>query len=222
MSAMAQSKKEQITILNMRIDSLKKEYVKDKAILNNTVMKIEKENNMLSEQLGKVKDQLKNKSNTIADKSNTIKSLNVKNMESMQDLKDMRTKQKKLFAEQKVLKLNLDSVKRLNSIMSEGVMIPENAIPFHGILKSESLYEGTCSYVLNFDKGHLMGVSTLYVKSGFEDEYEINCSCPEYESIPEGARVFGFAVQSRCAFEDVSDGSVRTKECYRPVILRKY
>ena len=62
---MAQSKKEQITILNMRIDSLKKEYVKEKAILNNTVVKIEKENNMLSEQLGKVKDQLKKKSNTI-------------------------------------------------------------------------------------------------------------------------------------------------------------
>ena len=222
MSAMAQSKKEQITILNIRIDSLKKEYVKDKAILNNNVVKIEKENNMLSEQLGKVKDQLKKKSNTITDKSNTIKSLNAKNMELMQDLKDMRTKQKDLFTEQKVLKLNLDSVKRLNSIMSEGVMIPENAIPFHGILKSESLYDGTWSYELNFDKGHLMGVSTLYVKSGFEDEYEINCSCPEYESIPEGARVFGFAVQSRCAFEDVSDGSVRTKECYRPVILRKY
>ena len=222
MSAMAQSKKEQITILNMRIDSLKKEYVKDKAILNNTVVKIEKENNMLSEQLGKVKDQLQKKSNTITDKSNTIKSLNAKNMELMQDLKDMRTKQKDLFTEQKVLKLNLDSVKRLNSIMSEGVMIPENAIPFHGILKSESLYDGTWSYELSFDKGHLMGVSTLYVKSGFEDEYGINCSCPEYESITEGARVFGFAVQSRCAFEDVSDGSVRTKECYRPVILRKY
>ena len=75
MSAMAQSKKEQITILNMRIDSLKKEYVKDKAILNNNVVKIEKENNMLSEQLGKVEDQLKKKSNTITDKSNTIKSL---------------------------------------------------------------------------------------------------------------------------------------------------
>lgn len=222
MSTMAQSKKEQITILNIRIDSLKKEYVKDKAILNNTVVKIEQENNMLSEQLGKVKDQLKKKSNTITDKSNTIKSLNAKNMELMQDLKDMRTKQKNLFTEQKVLKLNLDSVKRLNSIMSEGVMIPENAIPFHGILQGESLYDGTWSYELNFDKGHLMGVSTLYVKSGFEDEYEINCSCPEYASIPEGARVFGFAVQSRCAFEDVSDGSVRTKECYRPVILRKY
>lgn len=221
-SSIAQSKKEQISILNFRIDSLKKEYVKDTTVLSHDVLKITKENNMLSEQLGKVKDQLKKKSNTITDKSNTIKSLNAKNMELMQDLKDMRTEKKNLFAQQKALKLNLDSLQRLNDIMEQGVMIPENAIPFHGILQSESQYDGTWNYELNFDKGHLMGVSTLYVKSGFEDEYEINCSCPEYESIPEGARVFGFAVQSRCAFEDVSDGTVRTKECYRPVILRKY
>jgi hypothetical protein len=221
-NSIAQSKKEQIDILNVRVDSLNSAYVKATKLLSNAVQKVNKENVDLSEQLEKSKEQLKKKSATITDKSATIKSLNARNMDLMNEIKDLRTGQKNLMAQQKTLKFSLDSIDHLNAISNEDVIIPPDAVPFHGIFQGENQYDGTWTYALNFDKGHLMGVSTLYLKSGFEDKFEINCNCPAYESIPEGSRVFGFAVKSKCSFEDVSDGSVRLKECYRPIILRKY
>ena len=221
-NSIAQSKKEQIDMLNVRVDSLNSEYVKDTTLLSNTVREVNKENVDLSEQLEKSKEQLKKKSATITDKSNTIKSLNAKNMDLMQELKDLRTEQKNLLAHQKTLRFSLDSIDNLNAISNEDVIIPANAVPFHGVFQGENQYDGTWTYELNFDKGQLMSESTLYLKSGFDDKFAINCNCPEYESIPEGSRVFGFAVKSKCSFEDVSDGSVSVKECYRPIILRKY
>tara|TARA_B100001115_G_scaffold140388_1_gene108035 strand:+ start:552 stop:1259 length:708 start_codon:yes stop_codon:yes gene_type:complete len=221
-NSIAQSKKEQIEMLNMRIDSLNKAYVKDTIVLGKAIRKINGEQNVLSAKLDKANAQLNQKSETLKDKSNTIKSLNAKNMELMREIKELRSEQKTLFAKQKALRFSLDSINKMNELETKGVMIPVNAIPFHAILQSESQYDGTWSYEMNFDKGQLSGVSTLYLKSGFEDAFEMACDCPEFESIPEGSRVFGFAIQSTCSFEDVSNGAVITKECYRPLILKKY
>ena len=82
-NSIAQSKKEQIEMLNMRIDSLNKAYVKDTIVLGKAIRKINGEQNVLSAKLDKVNAQLNQKSETLKDKSNTIKSLNAKNMELM-------------------------------------------------------------------------------------------------------------------------------------------
>ena len=58
-NSIAQSKKEQIDMLNVRVDSLNSEYVKDTTLLSNTVREVNKENVDLSEQLEKSKEQLK-------------------------------------------------------------------------------------------------------------------------------------------------------------------
>ena len=89
-NSIAQSKKEQIAALNMRLDSLNSAYVKDTIILSSSVQSVGRENVMLTEQLDKTKEQLKKKSATVTDKSNTIKSLNAKNMELMQEMKSLR------------------------------------------------------------------------------------------------------------------------------------
>ena len=52
-NSIAQSKKEQIDMLNVRVDSLNSEYVKDTTLLSNTVREVNKENVDLSEQLEK-------------------------------------------------------------------------------------------------------------------------------------------------------------------------
>ena len=89
-NSIAQSKKEQIVILNSRLDNLNKAYVKDTIILGKAIRKIDGDKNVLSEQLDKAKEQLNKKSATITEKSNTIKSLNAKNMELMQEMKSLR------------------------------------------------------------------------------------------------------------------------------------
>jgi chromosome segregation ATPase len=104
-NSIAQSKKEQIDILNVRVDSLNSAYVKDTKFLSNAVQKVNKENVDLSEQLEKSKEQLKKKSATITDKSATIKSLNARNMDLMNEIKELRTGQKNLMAQQKNIKV---------------------------------------------------------------------------------------------------------------------
>ena len=88
----AQSKKAQIIILTARLDSLNKEYVKDTTYLSNTAETRDREYTIISMQYDEAQEQLKKKSATITDKSNTIRSLNAKNMELMQQMKSLRQK----------------------------------------------------------------------------------------------------------------------------------
>ena len=89
LNSIAQSKKEQIAILTARLDSLNKEYVKDTTYLSNTVETRDREYTIISMQYDEAQEQLKKKSATITDKSNTIKSLNAKNMGLMQERKEL-------------------------------------------------------------------------------------------------------------------------------------
>lgn len=219
-NSFAQSKKEQIVILNSLLDSLNIAYVKDTILLGKAIRKIYGDKDVLSEQLDKTKEQLNKKSATVTEKSNTIKSLNAKNMELMQDLKVLYTEQKNIAAQNKALRVSLDSINKINDMPLEGVIIPRNAIPFHGVFNYEDEYDGTWTYDIDIDKGPLAGLKTLYLQSGFEDSLHLNCDCPKI--IPEGSRVFGFAIKSTCVSEDYSDGTKVSKECYRPIIFRIY
>jgi len=112
-NSMAQSKKEQIAILTIRLDSLNKEYIKDTTYLSNTVETIDREYSILSMQNDEAQDVIKKKSATISEKTNTIKSLNKKNMELMEELKEMRKSLKILTLENKRMKQSLDTSKKL-------------------------------------------------------------------------------------------------------------
>ena len=102
---MAQSKKEQIAILTFRLDSLNKEYVKDTTLLSNTFQMVDMQYWSTLEQLDKAQEQLQKKSATITGKSNTIKSLNVKNMDLMAESKKLYQKIQELESVIKSLKL---------------------------------------------------------------------------------------------------------------------
>ena len=104
-NTIAQSKKEQIAILTARLDSLNKEYIKDTTYLSNTVETIDRDYTIMSMQYDEAKDQLKKKSATITDKSNTIKSLNTKNMELMEASKKLYQKIQELEIKIKSLKV---------------------------------------------------------------------------------------------------------------------
>ena len=112
-NSMAQSKKEQIAILTIRLDSLNKEYIKDTTYLSNTVETIDREYSILSMQNDEAQDVIKKKSATISEKTNTIKSLNKKNMELMEELKEMRISINTLQLENKRIKQSLDSLTAL-------------------------------------------------------------------------------------------------------------
>ena len=89
-SIFAQSKKDQIAALTLRLDSLSREYVKDTAQLNHTVESLERKNSVLSGQHKAAQEQNKKKSQAIRDKTETIKTLNASNMELMQERKEMQ------------------------------------------------------------------------------------------------------------------------------------
>ena len=111
LNSIAQSKKEQIAILTARLDSLNKEYIKDTTYLSNTIETVDREYSIISMQYDEAKDQLKKKSATITDKSNTIKSLNTKNMELMEASKKLYQKIQEL--EFKIKSLKVATVQQL-------------------------------------------------------------------------------------------------------------
>lgn len=82
---MSQSKKEQIYILNNRLDSLSKQYAKDAAFMGSVKQKIDVDYNILKEEYSKIQRQIKTQSTTITEKSSSIKSLNAKNKELLNE-----------------------------------------------------------------------------------------------------------------------------------------
>jgi hypothetical protein len=86
----AQSKKEQIVILNFRLDSAQREYVKDTAQLGHVVKKLEKEILVLKNKNDAAQEQIKKKSQAIRDKTETIITLNASNLELMQERKQLQ------------------------------------------------------------------------------------------------------------------------------------
>ena len=90
--SMAQSKKEQIAILTYRVDSLKREYLKDTTQLQNTIETMEREYTILSDQYDEAQELIKKKAATISEKTNTIKSVNNENMHLMEERKELQKK----------------------------------------------------------------------------------------------------------------------------------
>lgn len=82
---MSQSKKEQIYILNNRLDSLSKEYAKDADLLGSVKQKIDVDYNILKEEYAEIQKQIKNQSTTITEKSSSIRALNAKNIELLNE-----------------------------------------------------------------------------------------------------------------------------------------
>ena len=121
-NSIAQSKKEQIVILNSRLDSLNKAYVKDTIVLGKAIRKINGEQNVLSVQLDKANAQLNQKSETLEDKSNTIKSLNAKNMELMQEMKSSRQTNIILHDSIKLLKKLHAAIKLEDSVFPKSLV----------------------------------------------------------------------------------------------------
>ncbi len=87
---MAQSKKEQIAILTYRVDSLKREYLKDTTQLQNTIETMDREYTILSDQYDEAQELIKKKAATISEKANTIKSVNNENMRLMEERKELQ------------------------------------------------------------------------------------------------------------------------------------
>ena len=90
--SMAQSNKEQIAILTYRVDSLKREYLKETTHLQNTIETMEREYTILSDQYDEAQELIKKKAATISEKTNTIKSVNNENMHLMEERKELQKK----------------------------------------------------------------------------------------------------------------------------------
>ena len=110
-NSIAQSKKEQIAILTFRLDSLKREYIKDTTYLSNTVETIDREYTIMSMQYEEAQELIKKKSATISEKTNTILSLNEKNLELMEDLKELRFSLNLMKFEMKTLDSTLNRMR---------------------------------------------------------------------------------------------------------------
>ena len=146
---MAQSKKEQIAILTNRLDSLNKEYIKDTTYLSNTVQTIDREYAIMSMKYDEAQDVIKKKSATISEKTNTIKSLNGKNMELMEDLKELRKSIYTLQLENKRIKQSYGNVSHMekDTVGDETTNQP-NCDEIEGleIPMSERIYQGPYGY----------------------------------------------------------------------------
>ena len=118
-NSMAQSKKEQIAILTNRLDSLNKEYIKDTTYLSNTVETIDREYTIMSMQYEEAQELIKKKSVTISEKTNTIKSLNKKNMQLMEDSKKHYETMQELQSKIKVLEYFRDSVNSSDCVVEK-------------------------------------------------------------------------------------------------------
>ena len=106
-SIFAQSKKDQIAALTLRLDSLSREYIKDTAQLNHTVESLERKNSVLSGQHKAAQEQNKKKSQAIRDKTETIKTVNASNLELMQERKELNQTILILKSEMKAFKDSL-------------------------------------------------------------------------------------------------------------------
>ena len=106
----AQSKKEQIAILNYKIDSLNKEYVKDTEFLNNANQVMDRKFDLLSNKMVLARELLANKSATIESKLNTIASLETKNLQLAKALRDLQARQNNLLADKDELESEIDKL----------------------------------------------------------------------------------------------------------------
>lgn len=123
-NAIAQSKKEQIAILTVRLDSLNQEFVKDTILLGNKLNSIDMKYANLLEELNKANEQIQEKSATIAKKSNTIKTLNTKN-------KALTKKQKQFYQNINAVKSEIEGLKKIkDSLVVVNEQMYANDYPF--------------------------------------------------------------------------------------------
>jgi hypothetical protein len=169
-SIFAQSKKDQIAALTLRLDSLSREYIKDTAQLNHTVESLERKNSVLSGQYKSAQEQIKKKSQAIRDKTETIKTVNASNLELMEQLKEVRNE---------LIKLSSNSDIRfqvvINDIEKESPFIKELYIwdqLNNKVFKvGDYWYDGHITY--DFSIMHQNGVFSLYtieLADGFRTE----------------------------------------------------
>jgi len=141
-SIFAQSKKDQIAALTLRLDSLSREYVKDTAQLNQSLQKLERKNSVLSGQYKAAQEQNKKKSQAIRDKTETIKTLNASNLDLMQERKDM---QKEINA----LNDSIRMLKKKNSLINvKKVEFPESLV---GHYWAADCADETAKYFVGFE-----------------------------------------------------------------------
>tara|TARA_B110000285_G_C15091304_1_gene599238 strand:- start:109 stop:1875 length:1767 start_codon:yes stop_codon:yes gene_type:complete len=86
----SQSKKEQIVILNNRLDSLNREYEKDTTLLNEDLRKLKNQFNTLSKEQKEAEKLLDKKSRTIKNKNEKIQEYITKNKELQSELNVLR------------------------------------------------------------------------------------------------------------------------------------
>jgi antitoxin component YwqK of YwqJK toxin-antitoxin module len=201
---MAQSKKEQIAILTYRVDSLKREYLKDTTQLQSTIETIEREYTILSDQYDEAQELIKKKSATISEKTNTIKSLNTQNMELMENLKQKIDSNNILTTQLKTIKNKIGNKSRIkykpryhinetnyDDITYTCCMAFPNTPAYSGGeslrygIKLKSTGELLTGIVYNSEpkslfeveylNGSLIGFARIYSENGFlKDEYEFS------------------------------------------------
>lgn len=106
-NSIAQSKKEQIAILNYRIDSLNREYFKETRVLRSKIETIGKSYYSLSNKTQASKEQLDEKQATIASKFKTIETLKIQNSQLVKALNDLSAAQDKRLATKSQLELEI-------------------------------------------------------------------------------------------------------------------
>ena len=161
-SIFAQSKKDQIAALTLRLDSLSREYVKDTAQLNHTVESLERKNSVLSGQNKAAQEQNKKKSQAIRDKTETIKTVNASNLDLMQERKEL---QKEINS----LNDSIRMLKKKNSLINmKKVEFPESLA---GHYWAADCADETAKYFVSFEQ---RGVPTEEGKRDalFIDGYE--------------------------------------------------
>ena len=126
----AQSKKEQIAILNYKIDSLNKEYIKDTVILSNANQLMDRRFDLLSNKMTSARVEMASKSEMIESKLNTIESLETKNLQLAKALRDLEARQIELLANKNELELEIGRL-----------LMGENSSEYYGATEEVAIEE---------------------------------------------------------------------------------
>ena len=102
-NGLCQSKKEQILILNNRLDSLSREYDKDTNRLNKEIIILKSESNSLTDKYQKVEQLLLKKSQSIQHKNEKIQSYISNNRDLNQEVNQLRRQLKQTKLKVKLL-----------------------------------------------------------------------------------------------------------------------
>lgn len=225
--SVAQSKKEQIEFLKLRVDSLNSLIDTDRNNYSQYILKLNSKISTLKTQNDSLSSIFKISSDALTKKELEKEQLKVALNKQIEDIniliKGLEMKSDSIINLQKKVSsiVSRDSSSK-TEFYSNQYNILETAIPFFGIIELEGQYDGTWDYSIKINDGKLKGINNLYLMSGFDDPYKIECDCPEYGILKEGDKVIGFAVKSKCKIEsNKADSITKTEICYRPILVKK-